>query len=90
MPAMLLVGYSQSMSMPSRPYLVTALRQFLQKFFRCVSSAAISLKFPASHPPTDRSTFREGFVFLSATILDSRLGDLMSRVSKSPLIWANA
>ena len=85
-----LVGYSQSRSIPANPYCSTAARQFLQKFFLWVSSAAISLKLPAPQPPIESIILRSGFLSLRATIFLSLLGVLISRVSKSFLICAKA
>ena len=65
MPASLLEGYSQSMSMPSRPYSSTAFLQSRAKPMRQRASAAISLKLPAVHPPMERIIFSFGFCSLS-------------------------
>ena len=83
MPALLLVGYSQSRSIPSRLNFLTAFRQFWQNFLRWASSAAISLKLPAPQPPMESTTFRLGWLDLSATIFFRRDSPLILRVSKS-------
>ena len=61
MPARSLQGYSQSMSMPSRPYSSTALRQQRAKYLRPSSVRAISEKPPAPHPPTESTMCMSGF-----------------------------
>ena len=69
MPASLLVGYSQSMSMPSSPYSSTMRLQSFANAVRVLAVAAISEKLPLVHPPTDSMIFSFGFCFLSATTL---------------------
>ena len=67
MPASELVGYSQSMSIPSSPYSLTMRPQSFAKLMRQRASAAISEKLPLVHPPTESTIFSLGFCCLRAT-----------------------
>ena len=81
-PAAELVGYSQSMSMPSRPNSRTTAAQLSAKRFRRSAVEAISLNRPLPHPPMDRHTLASPF---AATICRSRSGWSMRTASKDSL-----
>ena len=89
-PAAELVGYSQSMSMPSSPNASTRKRQWAAKHHRQPLSAAISLKPPLPHPPTDSSTLSDGLTFFNATMLRKRSSLSMRTPSRVSFTWPKA
>ena len=90
MPADDCVGYSQSMSIPSRPKSRTARTQSATNDERFFSEAAISLNRPLPQPPMLSMTFSEGFWRFRPTIMRKRSGLSMRSPSNVSLTCPKA